>query len=58
MGKIVTQKLGKKVFGDLTNEQVAKNRQKNDKSLKRALYGKSITEFAKEKWKKDVCVYN
>ena len=53
MGKIVVQKKAKKVLGDLTNEEVAKLRQRGDKSLKRALHGKSILQVSKETWKRD-----
>ena len=53
MGKIVVQKKAKKVLGDLTNEAVAKLRQRGDKSLKRALHGKSILQVSKETWKRD-----
>ena len=53
MGKIVVEKKAKKVLGDLTNEEVARLRQRSDKSLKRALHGKSILQVSKETWKSD-----
>jgi hypothetical protein len=68
MGKITVQKQAKKVFGNLTNEQVANNRKKNDKSLKRgefflSPYSQSIKNFSltdsslcSTVWKVDHCI--